>query len=174
MTAGVEFDEWVTARSPALLRSAYLMCGDRHLAEDLVQSALLKAFRHWHRVLSADSPEAYVRGIVVKEFLSWRRRRSSREQPVERPPEPSYDDPALAAVDPVARDRVWALLATLPPRQRVVLVLRLYEDLDDPTIARVLGCAGATVRSLASRGLATLRSVLVGAELNDGLPREVP
>lgn len=170
----MEFDEWVVARSPALLRSAYLMCGDAHLAEDLVQSALLKAFRHWHRVVTADSPEAYVRGIVVKEFLSWRRRRSTGERPAELLPDPPYDDPALAAVDPVARDRSWALLATLPPRQRVVLVLRLYEDLDDLTIARTLGCASTTVRSLAFRGLASLRAALEGVEMTDGLPKEVP
>jgi RNA polymerase sigma-70 factor (sigma-E family) len=155
VVAAVEsFDEFVLARGAALLRFAYLLARDAGQAEDLVQEALLKANRRWERVVRADRPEAYVRRIVVNDFLSWRRRRSSTEV-TGAVPETAVSD----AADGVAeRDLLWRALATLPARQRAVLVLRYYEDLTDPQIADVLGCALGTVRSLTTRALAALRT----------------
>jgi RNA polymerase sigma-70 factor (sigma-E family) len=151
----VDFDAFVSSYGDALLRTAYLLCGDDHRAHDLVQSALEKALRSWSKVAAADLPVAYVRRIVVREHLSWLRRRSSAERPV-----PAVDVVELgddvAAVD--ARDLVWRALATLPRQQRAVLVLRLFEDLSDDDIAGVLGCRPSTVRAHASRALATLRT----------------
>lgn len=161
----VDFEEFVTARGPALLRLALMLTGDAHLAEDLVQSALASAFRHWRRVESADSPQAYVRQILVREHLSWRRRRSSGEivRDTGAGP-PARTNGEAAGADRVgqlaSRDAAWALLARLPRKQRAVLALRYYEDLSDAQIAAALGCSAATVRSNASRALATLRTVV--------------
>ena len=147
------FDHFVGACGPALLRFAYLLTGNRSLAEDLVQDALIKAHRRWSVHGRVDFPEAYVRRIVVNEFLSWRRRRASREVvgPV---PEQAHRDEFQPLVE---RDAVWRVLAELPRRQRSVLVLRYYEAMPDGEIAMLLGCAEGTVRSLATRAFATLR-----------------
>jgi RNA polymerase sigma-70 factor (sigma-E family) len=158
----VDFEEFVAARGPALLRLALMLTGDAHLAQDLVQSTLASVFRHWSRVESADSPPAYVRQILVREHLSWRRRRSSGEivggaSPAESSPRRPGADSAESLA---SRDAAWALLARLPRKQRAVLALRYYEDLSDLQIAAVLGCSAATVRSNAARALATLRTVL--------------
>lgn len=149
------FDDFVAARGQALLRYAYLVAGDGHTAEDLVQSALAKAYGRWSRVQATGHPEAYVKRMVLNEHLSWRRRRASSEVVAAALPASVAAD-AHAATD--ERDVVWRLLAGLPRRQRVVLVLRFYEDLPDDAIAAELGCAPGTVRSLASRGLAALRA----------------
>lgn len=164
---GEDFDEFVAARGRALLRLALMLTGERYAAEDLVQTALAKAFRHWGRVQKADSPEAYVRRIVVREHLTWRRRKSSSEVP-------SADvDPSLTASDAsderAARDAAWQLLARLPKAQRTVLVLRYYLDLSDESIASLLGCTASTVRSNAARGLAALRP-LADAYDTEALP----
>ena len=147
------FDEFAAARGDALLRVAYLLCGDAHLAEDLVQTVLARAYTKWGRVSAAGRVEAYVKKMIVNEHLSWRRRLSSREV-VLAAPEPGSIGPNDAVV---ARDEAWRLLATLPRRQRAVLVLRFYEDLSDAGIAEVLGCSESAVRAYASRALATLR-----------------
>jgi RNA polymerase sigma-70 factor (sigma-E family) len=146
------------AHGGALLRTAYLLCGDAQLAEDLVQSALIQALRIWRRSATAEHPHAYLRRIVVNEYVSWHRRRSAGE----RPSTVAVLDHAVpdASVGIDERDEAWRLLATLPRRQRAVLVLRLYEDLSDADIATVLGCGVGTVRSHASLGLATLRERL--------------
>jgi RNA polymerase sigma-70 factor (sigma-E family) len=147
------FDDFVVGRGPALLRFACVLTQDSWLAEDLVQVALLKAHRRWNRVVRIEHPEAYVRRIVVNEFVSWRRRRSSGEFPL-LVPEVEQADGADALLE---RDLVWRILAQLPRRQRVVLVLRYYEALSDAEIATALGCAEGTVRSLASRAFEALR-----------------
>jgi RNA polymerase sigma-70 factor (sigma-E family) len=158
----LDFEEFVAARGPALLRLALMLTGDSYLAQDLVQSALASAFRHWNRVEAADSPQAYVRQILVREHLSWRRRRSSREivgggsAAESGPGRPGPDAAGVLA----SRDAAWALLARLPRKQRAVLALRYYEDLSDAQIAVALGCSAATVRSNAARALATLRAVV--------------
>jgi RNA polymerase sigma-70 factor (sigma-E family) len=150
-----DFDSYVAERGAALLRVAYLLTGDRHLAEDLVQDVLATAYLRWGRVSSADSRDAYVRTMLVRRHLSWRRRRSSGEMAA-----PGTDTVVGRdfAADYDAHDAAWRLLATLPRRQRAVLVLRYYEDLTDEAIAALLGCGASTVRSNAARGLATLRA----------------
>jgi|SRR5690348_2687719 len=153
-TRGDDFEEFVRERSPALLRLAYLICGDSFLAEDAVQDALLKARRRWDRITTADHPEAYVRRIVVNQCLTWRRNRSSREVPATIAEGAEQDVSAEMA----ERDLVWRAIGTLPGRQRIVLALRYYEDLPDDEIAAYLDVAHATVRSLAARALATLRN----------------
>ena len=150
------FSEYVTARGSSLLRFAFVLCGDRHLAEDLVQDVLAKMHRRWKTVEAAESPDAYVRKSIVHEFLSWRRRLTNHELAVADLP------PATGAVDDrasesAARDEMWRLLASLPRSQRVVLTLRFYEDLAYDEIAEVMGCAAVTARVHAARGLAKLR-----------------
>ena len=152
------FEEYVVASSGRLLRFAYVLCGDRHLAEDLVQDVLARTHRHWRRV-EADNPDAYLRTALVRAHLSWRRRRASTERVLADTPEtgaPSTD----FAQEMASRDEMWKMLATLPKAQRAVMVLRFYEDLDDRRIAEVLGCAPVTVRVHASRALGTLRAGL--------------
>jgi RNA polymerase sigma-70 factor (sigma-E family) len=159
-----DFEGYAATRVPALLRFAYLLTGDRALAEDVVQEALIKVCVGWDRVVAADSADAYVRRMVLNEFLRWRRRRASREVvgPV---PDRAHD--ALNVVDELAeRDLVWHALQRLPRRQRSVLVLRYYESLPDAEIAAALGCTEGTVRSLASRAFEVLR--------RDGRLRDVP
>jgi RNA polymerase sigma-70 factor (sigma-E family) len=149
------FEEYVAARGHALLRFGYLLTGDRHLAEDLVQEALARAHPRWNRIGRLEHPDAYVRRMVVNGLLSWRRLRSSQVLPVPDLPEPSSSDPTEAHAD---RDAMWRLLATLPKQQRAVLVLRFYEGLPDEQIARLVGCSPATVRVHASKALARLRA----------------
>ncbi len=154
------FDGFVVARGPALLRFAHVLCGNAHLAEDLVQEVLARVHRKWARIEQMEAPEAYVRRAVVREFLSWRRRRSSREAVLaEVPDRPSDNDTAQRYA---ARDEMWTLLSRLPRAQRAVLVLRFYDDLADQEIADLLGCSPSTVRAHASRALARLRTALQG------------
>jgi len=154
----VTFDEFVGARLPALLRYATAVTCDPHLAEDVVQEVLVRAQTRWGRIGSVDQPEAYVRRMVLNEFLSWRRRGARRAIPVRDETiaavAPTVDDPAGRVVE---RDAVVAMIAALPPRQRAVIALRFYEGSTDAEIADLLGCSEATVRSHASRALATLR-----------------
>ena len=151
-----EFAEFVAARMPAVLRWAHLVTGDRARAEDLTQHAFAATYRHWRRI-RPDGAEAYVRRAVLNAHLSWWRRASRvHEQPVADPPDRAGTEPT-GAVD--ERDAMWAALATLPPRQRAVLVLRYYEDLPEAEIARVLDIAPGTVKSQAAKGLAKLRTL---------------
>jgi RNA polymerase sigma-70 factor (sigma-E family) len=157
----VTFEEFVAARLPGLLRYATALTGSPPLAEDVVQDVLVRAQSRWRRIGGLDHPEAYVRRMVLNEYLSWRRRRSSRD--VATPSElldgvtPAVADPATAHGE---ADVLRRALATLPRRQRAVLVLRFYEGLTDAGIAADLGCVEGTVRSHASRALASLRSAL--------------
>ncbi len=154
----MDFSEYVAARGPALERFAYVLTGDPHRAQDLVQTALLKAYRRWRWVARADHPDAYVRRIVTTSFLDWRRRRSSTEEPVgELPDRPDGADPGDRVAE---RDELHRALATLSPRQRAVLVLRHYEGWDDAAIAAALRCGEGSVRTHASRGLQRLRDAL--------------
>ncbi|MEQ4205030.1 SigE family RNA polymerase sigma factor [Actinopolymorpha sp. B17G11] len=155
-----EFREFVDARSLALLRTAYVLTGDQHLAEDLVQNALAKLAARWHKV---NEPEAYVRRAIYHDQVSrWRRRARIREDPSATP----WAGNAGAVHDPAARDPaeqvgprldVLQALRKLAPRQRAVLVLRFLEDLPEREVAAVLGCSVGTVRSQTSRALARLR-----------------
>ena len=150
----MDFDTLVASRGDALLRFAYVLCGDAHLAEDLVQTVLARAYAKWSRVSASERVEPYVKRMIVNEHLSWRRRRSSGEVAVAVPGDVPRADTAESYAD---RDAMWRLLATLPRRQRAVLVLRYYEDLPDAAIAEALGCTESTVRSYATRALAALR-----------------
>ncbi|MFC0624201.1 SigE family RNA polymerase sigma factor [Kribbella deserti] len=157
------FDEVVASNERRLLRVAYMLSGNVHSAEDLVQTALIRAYPKWHRIGGLEYPEAYLRRMVVNEFLSWRRRLTNREVPIAEMTETASEDIAGRQAQ---RDATWRLLATLPRQQRAVLVLRYYEDLPDEEIADVLGCKASTVRSNAARALAGLRAAV--PELNEG------
>jgi RNA polymerase sigma-70 factor (sigma-E family) len=155
VTEHAGFDEFVLARGDALLRHAYLLCGDRHWAQDLLQDALVKAHGRWRRVSSMEHPEAYVRQIIVNGFLTRRRQRSSGEIPVaDLVDSAARGDHAAAHA---ARNEMWSLLATLPRQQRAAVVLRFYEDLDDQAIGHALGCGSATVRKHVQLALAKLK-----------------
>src|SRR5947209_16948401 len=119
MDADAGLERFVAAHGAALLRTAYLLCGDRERAEDLVQGALEKSLRSWDKVAAADAPVAYVRRIVVREHLSWLRSRSAGEQVGLTSVDGAGPD-AAESID--VRDAVWRLLATLPRQQRAVLV----------------------------------------------------
>ncbi|MGW1997274.1 SigE family RNA polymerase sigma factor [Embleya sp. NPDC001921] len=166
----MRFEDFAAARLPALLRYAALLCGDRELARDLVQDALIKALVRWKRIGAMDRPDAYVRTMVTNEFLSLRRRRAVRtvaltHDALEGPDAPHTPDHAAADVG----DDLWRRLIGLPRQQRAVLVLRYYEGLSDDEIAETLDCRPGTVRGYASRALATLR-----VELTVEVPRTSP
>jgi RNA polymerase sigma-70 factor (sigma-E family) len=152
------FDDFVQARGWALLRFAYLLCCDAYLAEDLVQEVLARMHRRWDKVTAMDNAEAYVRTAILRQFLSWRRRRAAREAILAEVPEPAGSDEPHQRM--LARDQMWRLLAGLPRAQRAVLVLRFYCDLPDGEIAALLECRESTVRSQASRALARMRTIL--------------
>ncbi|WP_344915259.1 SigE family RNA polymerase sigma factor [Streptosporangium oxazolinicum] len=144
------FREFVSARSPALMRLAFLLTGgDQHAAEDLLQTALARTVAGWSRV---ETPEAYVRQVMYRQQVSWWRRR--RETVVAEPPEGTVADGTPGADLRIVMRRA---LARLTPRQRAVLVLRYYEDLPEAEVAGILGCSVGTVRSTAHRSLARLR-----------------
>ena len=146
--------DFITNRSPALLRSAYLLVGDRQHAEDLVQTALVKTYLAWPRLRDRGALEAYVRRTMATTATSWWRGRKFRERATSGVPDRAAED----ALSPRAeRDAMWAHLRDLPVKQRAVLVLRYYEGLSEAEIADTLGLSRGTVKSHASRGLATLR-----------------
>ena len=153
------FDAFARARLAELLRFGYALTGDKDTAADLVQDALVQTGLRWSRLRSSD-PEGYVRRVMVNTHISWWRRRR-REQLTASPPDVGYEPPSHD-------DSMWALLATLPPRQRAVLVLRYYEDLSEVQIAAVLGCSVGSVKTQTSRALARLRAV-VGRSAPSGL-----
>ncbi|MEZ5096578.1 MAG: SigE family RNA polymerase sigma factor [Nocardioides sp.] len=156
VTAQVDFDDFVVARSRALLRTAYLLTHDHALAEDLLQASLAKAWFAWKRI--DGNPEPYVRKVLVNTYTSWWRRRWNGETPTERLPEPpgSPAGAAEAAWAEASHD-LWQAMARLPHRQRAVVVLRYYEDLSEAETAHLLGCSVGTVKSQASKALAKLR-----------------
>jgi RNA polymerase sigma-70 factor (sigma-E family) len=157
----VGFEEFMSARLGALLRYATAVTCDSHLAEDVVQTVLVRTQAKWSRIGRLESPESYVKRMVVNEFLSWRRRKETRVLPL---PRESLDPLIGPSPDPTdshdAWDAVVTLLSGLPPRQRAVMALRFYEDMSVEAIADVLGCRPVTVRTHIARALATLRQTL--------------
>lgn len=139
-----EFATYVATRQRSLLRTAWLLCGDWPAAEDLVQTALLRAWRRWDRVIATGDPDAYVRRVVVTGYLSARRRRWTGELPTAALPETAAVD-GYGAAD--LRDALGRVLPALPRGQRAVLVLRHYEDLTEVQTAAVLGCSVGTVKA---------------------------
>jgi RNA polymerase sigma-70 factor (sigma-E family) len=150
-----DFEGYVQARGPALLRVALLLTGQQHAAEDLTQAALEDALVHWGRVRRADHPDLYVQRMLLNRYLQGRRRRSSSEVVLADPDRGAADPDRTAAV--ADRDQVQRLLARLAPRARAMLVLRYYLDLADASIAAQLGVSPGTVRSTLSRALQSLR-----------------
>ena len=164
-----EFTEFVVASWPSLYRTAYLLLGDRELAEDLVQTALSKTYASWGRVRELEAARGYARTTLLNTASSWFRKRNWRaEQPTETIETGSYD------VDPTLRPDMTAALARLAPRQRAVIVLRYYEDLSVAQTAQALQCSEGTVKSQTSDALAHLRGLLGEAviPLETGAPRD--
>ena len=148
------FAEFVTARSHALLRAAWLLTGDAGRAEDLLQVALARSWRHWGRIAEG-SAEGYVRRVLFTAYLSWWRRQGRAEIPSAALPERA--SPQDVAADSARRDGLRRALAGLTRRQRAVIVLRYVEDRTVADTAELLGCSEGTVKTLAFRALATLR-----------------
>jgi RNA polymerase sigma-70 factor (sigma-E family) len=149
-----DFDSYVEAAWPRLLRSAWLLTGDWHKAEDLVQTVLARAYRRWPR-LRDGSPDAYLRSMLATTYLSWWRRRWRGEVP-------TGDLPEQAAVDPYesldTRGTLTQAIAQLPRQQRAVLMLRFHADLTESSTAEVLGISVGTVKSYTARALSALRT----------------
>jgi RNA polymerase sigma-70 factor (sigma-E family) len=157
------FEEFVVARSERLLRTAYLLTRDHALAEDLLQTALAKAWSSWHRIES--DPESYVRRIIVNTFSTWWRRRWNGELPTEELPEPGRGNPHHGGHDVAVSADLWDAVGRLPKRQRAVIVLRFYEDLSEAGTAELLGVSPGTIKSQTAKALAKLRidpSILEG------------
>jgi RNA polymerase sigma-70 factor (sigma-E family) len=166
VAAQASFREFVAARQGALLRSAYVLCGDRHRAEDLVQGALTRTAARWAHVRDGD-PEAYVRRAMYHEQISrWRRTTRIRETSVPTLPERPVPD-RNDTVD--LRLALRSALDQLTPKQRAVLVLRFYEDRPEREVAELLGVSVGTVRSTSARALDRLRKVAPELLALDGL-----
>ena len=154
-----DYGDYVVARSPALCRFAYLLCGDWHRAEDAVQNALTKLYLRWGRLRDGRTVDAYVRRVLINSVIDERRlARFRREALSARLPEPPGGPDPADRVD--QRLAVFDALARVPPRQRAVLVLRYWEDQSIEQVAELLGCSPGTVKSQAARGLQTLRELL--------------
>ncbi len=158
-TPSITFEEFVALRSGDLWRSAYLLTGDAHKAEDLLQTALLKAWRRWGSIARDGAVEGYVRRVLVTTYTDWWRRKWSAEVPTEAMPERrGSGQVATSEADEVdQRQDVLAALAALTRGQRAVVVLRYFDDLTEQETAMALGCSVGTVKSQSSRALAALR-----------------
>ncbi|HEY7225582.1 MAG TPA: SigE family RNA polymerase sigma factor [Micromonosporaceae bacterium] len=158
------FAEFVAASYPGLVRTAYLLTGDRGHAEDLVQQCLLATYRSWSRV---DEPGAYVRASMARLATRWRSRRWLGEVPTDPVPDARTDDPVAGVPEALAVRRA---LGALPAAQRAVLVLRYFDDRSEAEIAEMLHCSVGTVKSRASRALQSLRERGLLREPGDPLP----
>jgi len=158
-----EFTEYLAVRQPTLLRTAYLLTGDRHQAEDILQTSLAKLYLAWDKVRDRDSVDAYVRRIMVNENNSlWRRAWKKREYATDEVPEGA---PHRDQYDDGTNDQLWQVVQTLPPKARSVVVLRYYEQMSESEVADALGISIGTVKSQCSRALSALRE-RVPAELH--------
>ncbi len=163
MTDEAAFNEFACGRRAALMRTAYLLTHDHQLAEDLVQTALFKAAKHWERI--EGEPEAYVRRILYNENVSWWRRRRRQVETT-----PAYADHASSDADLALHVTLDRALGQLTTKQRRVLVLRYYEDLTERETAAALGVSVGTIKSTHRQALARLRTLsphlgeLIGAD----------
>jgi RNA polymerase sigma-70 factor (sigma-E family) len=156
-----DFAEFAAARASALIRVAYVLAGDQHAAEDLLQTALTKAAARWGRIHTA--PEAYVRQIMYREQVSsWRRRARHREACMADVPDRAAAIPDISAE---TRLSLQQAVLELPPGKRAVLVLRYFEDLPEAQVAAILGCSVGTVRSQTHKAVTQLRTALAAAGL---------
>jgi RNA polymerase sigma-70 factor (sigma-E family) len=156
-----EFREYFTARRDAVRRTAYVLCGDWHWADDLTQNAFIRLAVSWRRVRDREALDGFVRTCLVRAYLAdvrrvWRRRERTVAEPPDLVQQTQIDTPEGA----VGRTTFAAALRQLPPRQRAVLVCRYYHDLDVAATAQTLGCSQGTVKSQAARGLAKLRELI--------------
>lgn len=153
-----DFSAYVRARQKAFARFAYLLTGDPHSAEDLVQSALAKVYARWDHISTVESPDAYVRKVMVNEHTTWWRRTWRHRE--------RTDSELIRVIDPPAAttsghdSELWAHVRSLPGQQRAAVVLRYYEDLTEAQTAEILGCSVGTVKSHTSRAIRTLRSTM--------------
>ncbi|TNC26095.1 SigE family RNA polymerase sigma factor [Amycolatopsis alkalitolerans] len=154
-----EFAEYFAARRDCVRRTAYLLCGDWHRADDLAQTAFVALHRRWNRIRERGATDAYLRKTLVRASIDESRRPWRREQQVERLPEP---EPVAERLDDqvALRADLLAGLERVPRKQRAVLVLRYFEGLDVAGVANVLGCSEGNVKSQTARGLAHLRAAL--------------
>jgi RNA polymerase sigma-70 factor (sigma-E family) len=151
------FTAYFASRSGALRGTAYLLCGDWHRAEDLVQNTFVKLYRSWHRIAAHEAMDAYARQVLVRTYLDENRRGFFfRERVVAE----HLESAVPSGAGPEDRLVLLNALASVPPRQRAVLVLRFWEDMSVEETARALGCTAGTVKSQTSRGLDTLRGLV--------------
>ena len=150
----VEFADWMAARQLALVRTAYLLTGSQHAAEDLVQTTMTKLYLAWDRISDHQHIDAYARRALLNEHRStWRHTKRRLEVLSDSPPDTGHSSPEYDG----QREAVWRFVQGLPPRQRAVIVLRYYEDLSEVETAELLQISTGTVKSQASRALASLR-----------------
>lgn len=160
-----DFRNYAASNMRGLRRTAFLLCGDWHHADDVVQNVLTRLYQHWTRIQRREQVDAYVRRMVVratferKRRFAWRRELNSAQ-----PPETPVDDDAHVEERIVLLDA----LAKMPPRQRAVVVLRFWDDRDVADTAAILDCSEGTVKSQTARGLATLRTLLTDSQLVEG------
>ena len=152
-----DFRQYVAGRQRALLRTAWLLTGDWGAAEDLVQTALVRAWPHWGRIGGGRGADAYVRKIMLNTSTDWRSRRWRGEIPTGDLPEAAGQGRPDAGDAAAVQQALLAAVRTLPPRQRAVVVLRYFDDLPEDEVATIMGCSVGTVKSQASRAIATLR-----------------
>ncbi|WP_163505857.1 SigE family RNA polymerase sigma factor [Fodinicola acaciae] len=160
--------EYATARMPALRRTAYMLTGDPHRSDDLVQHAMTKLYQHWRRVEDYPRLDAYVRRILVNAFLEERRHAWTRVALVDRPPDVAVSDPDRSG----DREILHAALLRVPPRQRAMLVLRFLNDMSISAVAELFRVSEGTVKSQTARGLEAMRRALE-AEAPDAYGRKV-
>jgi len=153
-----DFSAFVAASSRRLLRGAYLITGDLEEAQDLLQTALERAYRRWPSVRRSEVPEAYVRRILVTAATDRWRVRRVKTVALDEDRLPAQEDKGLEGV--VARGALLACVRQLPVRQRAVLVLRYFDDLTEAETARLLGCSVGTVKSQHARAIARLRELV--------------
>lgn len=163
-----EFSEYVMARRGAVRRSAYLLCGDWHQADDLTQTAFVKLYGAWERIRDRGALDAYVRSIVVRAVVDESRRPWRREKATDAVPDtPAPSDIASGVAD---REVVRAALGGVPAGQRAVLVLRYFDGLDVAATAKALGCSEGNVKSQTARGLVALKAALAASgEIGEGV-----
>jgi RNA polymerase sigma-70 factor (sigma-E family) len=159
-----EFAEFAVGASPRLRRTAYLLCGDWHTAEDLTQTTLAKLFVVWRRIRRLEGVDAYATRTLVNAYLTDRRRKSTHERPVSDVP-----DIAVEPDGPELRIAVMDVLADLPPGARAVVVMRYWADMSVDQVAAALGCSPGNVKSQCARALARLRPLLCEIAAETGL-----
>ncbi len=165
MTPEEEFVEFAAAVSPRLRRMAFLLCGDWHASEDLVQTTLAKVFVSWRKIRRQDAEHAYAARTLVNSYLADKRLRRNQEVVSSRIPEHQVQSPA-----PETRIVVLNALATLPPKSRAVVVLRYWADLSVDQVAAILGCSPGNVKSQSARALGKLRAMLDDVAAEYGSP----